>query len=345
MKPLVSILIPAYNAEEWLADTLRSAIGQTWPRKEIVVVEDGSTDGTLTVARRFASREVSVIRQENQGAAAARNRALQLCQGDYIQWLDADDLLSADKVARQIEALGADDTERTLLSCGWGSFMYRPRRAVFMPTALWCDLSPTEWLIRKMGQNLHMQTATWLVSRRLTEAAGPWDIRLLGDDDGEYFSRVLLASERVRFVPEGRVFYRVVGSGRLSHIGRSDRKMDAHLASMERHVDYLLALEDSARTRLACVRYLQTWLNIFFPERPDLVSQVQARAADLGGRLDLLGLSWKYDWIRRLLGWQIAKDVQMHARMVKCSGSRSWDWLLSRWERTGESDRVHLPGA
>jgi len=59
--------------------------------------------------------------------------------------------------------------------------------------------------VPQLGQNLYMQTATWLVSRELTEAAGPWDTRLLGDDDGEYFCRVLLASNGVRFVPEAKV--------------------------------------------------------------------------------------------------------------------------------------------
>ena len=61
MKPLVSILIPAYNAEEWIADTVQSAIAQTWPRKEIIVVDDGSRDRTAEVARRFASKEVTVV--------------------------------------------------------------------------------------------------------------------------------------------------------------------------------------------------------------------------------------------------------------------------------------------
>src|SRR6478736_5222717 len=102
MTPLVSILIPAYNAERWISDTIQSALKQTWPRKEIIVVDDGSRDQTLRVARHFASKNVSVVTQENQSASAARNRALELCQGDYIQWLDADDLLSPDKVAKQV---------------------------------------------------------------------------------------------------------------------------------------------------------------------------------------------------------------------------------------------------
>jgi glycosyltransferase involved in cell wall biosynthesis len=85
MKPLVSILIPAYNAEQWIAQTLRSALGQTWPRKEIIVVDDGSSDNTAETARRFDSKEVSVVSVENRGAAGARNHAMQLAQGDYIQ--------------------------------------------------------------------------------------------------------------------------------------------------------------------------------------------------------------------------------------------------------------------
>src|SRR5262249_57060076 len=103
MKPLVSILTPAYNAAEWIADTLESAVAQTWPRKEIIVVDDGSRDRTLSIAQRFVSRGVKVLSKANAGAAAARNTALSISHGDYIQWLDADDLLAPDKVASQIE--------------------------------------------------------------------------------------------------------------------------------------------------------------------------------------------------------------------------------------------------
>src|SRR5215469_11292600 len=247
MKTLISILIPAYNSEQWISDTLRSAIAQTWEPKEIIVVDDGSTDRTLDVARQFESKGVQVFTQTNQGAAATRNAAFKLSQGDYIQWLDADDLLSPDKITKQMSVIRQLGTNRTLVSCGWGRFLYRYHRAQFVPTALWCDLSITEWLVRKMGQNLHMQTATWLVSRELTEAAGPWDTRLLGDDDGEYFCRVLLKSDGVRFVPDSKVYYRASGAGSLSSIGKSDRKREAQWRSMQMHMDYLRSLEDSAR--------------------------------------------------------------------------------------------------
>lgn len=332
MQPLVSILIPAYNCQEWLADTLTSAVAQTWPRKEIIVVDDGSKDHTAEVARRFASKEVTVVTIKNQGAAAARNHAFRLSQGDYIQWLDADDLLAPDKIELQLAALRESDSKRTLLSSAWAFFNYRPQRARFVSTSLWHDLSPVDWLSRKMGENLHMQTATWLTSRELAEAAGPWDTRLLSDDDGEFFCRVLLASEGTRFVPEARVFYRATPSGRLSHVGTSDRKKDALLLSMRLHIQYLRSLEDSERVRRACLTYLQTWYENFYPERPDLVTEVQSLAAQIHGSVTEPRLRWKYAWMRPLFGWKVAKWVQMALPLFKASLIRRWDRAMYRLE-------------
>jgi glycosyltransferase involved in cell wall biosynthesis len=332
MKPLVSILIPAFNAQEWIADAIKSAVNQTWPRKEIIVVDDGSRDQTLPIARQFTSREVSVVTQANLGPSAARNQAFSICQGDYIQWLDADDLLAPDKIARQMEALDNGAGKRILLSSAWGWFMYRPHRANFVPTALWCDLSPVEWLLRKMGQNLHMQTATWLVSRELTEAAGPWNTQLLVNNDGEYFCRVLLGSDRTRFIPEARVFYRMSDFGRVSYIGRSEPKMEALFLSMQLHIRYLLSLEDTERVRTTCVKYLQDWLHTFYPERLDIVKQAEQLAATLGGRLELPRLSWKYAWIQKGFGWPLAKRAQILTPQCKWSMIRSWDKALSRFD-------------
>ena len=332
MKPLVSILIPAYNAEEWISDTINSALAQTWPRKEIIVVDDGSRDRTAEVAQRFASKEVLVVSKENQGASAARNQALQLSQGDYIQWLDADDLLAPDKLEHQIAALGDSPNSRTLLSSQWGYFSYRTSRARFIPTSLWQDLSPVEWLLRKLGENLHMQTATWLASRELAEAAGPWDTRLISDDDGEYFCRVLLASEGTRFVPESKVFYRITPSTRWSFIGTSDRKKDALWISMKLHIQYVRSLEESDRVRKACLTYMGTWLENFYPERPDLVAELQSVAAELGGKLDQPRLHWKYAWMKPIFGRWVAKRAQIKLPQLRASTDRHWDKVMYRFE-------------
>jgi len=339
MSQLVSILIPAYNAEYWIRDTIVSAINQTWPKKEIIVVDDGSRDQTLSIARQLASKEVSVVTQPNQGAAAARNHAFSICQGDYIQWLDADDLLAPNKIARQLKALDQGVSKRTLLSSAWGRFMYRPHRASFVPTALWCDLSPVEWLLYKMGQNIWMQTATWLVSRELTEAAGPWNTQLLGDDDGEYFCRILLASNGTRFIPEAKVFYRLPGPNNLSYVGRSDRKMEALFHSMQLHIGYLQSLEDSERVREAGVKFLQAALPYFYPERLDIVKQAEQLAAALGGRLEVPPpLSWKYVYIQKGFGWPLAKRAQIFLPGCKRSMIRFLDQSLSRFDRRSLTD-------
>src|SRR5207253_11047683 len=105
----------------------------------------------------------------------------------------------------------------------------------------------------------HMQTATWLVSREVAEKAGSWDVRLMSDDDGEYFCRVLLASDGVRFAPEARVYYRVSGAGSWGNLGQSRKSLEAQWLSMQLHIGYLLSLEDFFFQAEDGIRDLQTW--------------------------------------------------------------------------------------
>ena len=333
MQPLVSILIPAFNAERWIADTLGSVLAQTWDRKEIIVVDDGSTDRTLAIAQRFASPQLSVVTQTHGGAAAARNRAFSVCQGDYVQWLDADDLLWPDKISRQLEAPAESTGRRTLLSGEWGTFYYRPHKTRFAPTALWYDLTPLEWLLRKLDQNLYMPLSTWLVSRELSEAAGPWDTRLSLDDDGEYFCRVLLASDGTRFVPHARALYRRAGHGSVSHLARSNRGLESQVLSMQLHVSYLRSLDDGERVRRACLRYLQRWMIYVYPERLDLVRRFEELAASLGGRVEPPRLPWKYNWIQQLVGWSLAKQAWRWMPRLRSPIVRAWDRTLYDLER------------
>jgi glycosyltransferase involved in cell wall biosynthesis len=328
--PLVSILIPAYNAEKWIASTIESALAQTWPRKEIIVVDDGSTDQTLSVARHFESDSVLVVTQANQGASAARNKAFSLSHGDYIQWLDADDLLAPEKIEKQMAAADSNSSKCDLLSSQWGEFMYRYDRAQFIPTSLWCDLTSTDWLLRKMSENLHMPTSTWLTSRELTEAAGPWNTALCTDDDGEYFCRVLLATDGVCFVPESKVYYRFSGSNSVSYIGYSNRKRDAQWYSMQMHINYLRSLEDSERTRAACVIYMQNWIANFYPDRQDIIEQAEQLANSLGGQLRPPHVAWKYLWIKATFGWRASRRAQLFLQNLKWSCVRLWDKALFR---------------
>jgi hypothetical protein len=336
-KALVSVLIPAFNAERWIAQSIQSALNQTWPRKEIIIVDDGSRDQTFRVAGQFASDNVRVVTQSNQGASAARNRAFELSQGDFIQWLDADDLLAPDKVEKQMRAVKACENALVLFSCAWGHFVHRISRARFYPSALWQNLPPVEWLLRKLGQNLFMQPATWLVSRELTAAAGPWDTRLSLDDDGEYFCRVVRNSDGVCFIPDAKVFYRRSSPQSLSHAGSSDMKLDSQFLSLQLQVGCLRSLEESERVRAACLRFLEPYLILFHPERPDLMASARQLAAALGGELPIPCLPWKYAWIEKLFGWSAAKQAQTLYNRWKQSLMGSWDRVMFHLERRASS--------
>jgi hypothetical protein len=181
-----------------------------------------------------------------------------------------------------------------------------------------------------------MQTASWLVSRELAEAAGPWDTRLLSDDDGEYFCRVLAASTNVRFVSDSKAYYRSPGLAfrSLSYVGQSGRKIDAHWLSMQLHVAYLRSLEDSERVRVACLNYLQTSLMMFYPDKSTILAQVNELARDLGGKPRTPGLSWKYSWMKTMFGWAAAKRAQMWLLGLRWSAERVWDRTLFEIDRS-----------
>jgi glycosyltransferase involved in cell wall biosynthesis len=341
MQPLVSILIPAYNAQATIADTIASARRQTWARKEIILVDDGSTDQTPSIVRGFPTDFMTVFTQKNLGAAAARNQALAMSKGDYIQWLDADDLLAPDKIEAQLKLVDYASGSRSLLSSAWGSFNYRVSRAKFSPTPLWCNLTPVQWLLYKMRHNLYMMPASWLISRELTTAAGLWDTRLSLDDDGEYFCRILMASDGVRFSPEARSYYRHSSFSSLSHVDHSDKKLESLFLSLLLHMKYLLALENSHRTRSACAKYLQRWMIHFYPARLDLVRELETMGASLGRRLERPDLRWKYIWLQRSFGWEFAKQAQFFLPKVKHTLLRSWDRAHHKLEsRSPTKDRA-----
>jgi glycosyltransferase involved in cell wall biosynthesis len=104
VEPLVSVVIPSYNSARVIGQTLESALAQTHPALEVIVVDDGSTDDTEQAVRPYRDRIV-YVRQENQGLAGARNAGMARATGDLVAWLDADDLWNPEKVALQVAVL------------------------------------------------------------------------------------------------------------------------------------------------------------------------------------------------------------------------------------------------
>lgn len=105
--PRVSVVVPAFNQGDYIAEAIDSALGQTIPPFEVIVVDDGSTDQTAEVCASYGDR-ISYVHQPNAGAGAARNRGLSMATGDFIAFLDSDDIWPADRLALQLEAFAAD---------------------------------------------------------------------------------------------------------------------------------------------------------------------------------------------------------------------------------------------
>lgn len=119
--PEISIIIPAFNAERWLADAVKSVLAQTFSNWELIIVNDGSTDGTLQAARSFQDRRIRVLDQANAGVSAARNAGLAAATGSYIGFLDADDAMFPENLAHKLQSLdrsGADWAFADVAVCG-----------------------------------------------------------------------------------------------------------------------------------------------------------------------------------------------------------------------------------
>jgi hypothetical protein len=250
-----------------------------------------------------------VISQPNAGAAAARNTGLQASQGSYIQYLDADDLLHRDKISLQLRGAKHGRQSRTLLTCAWGRFFDRPEHARFAPDAMWRDLSPVGWMACKFSENRFMCPASWLVSRRLIDAAGAWNDELSLDDDGEYMCRLVAASDRVEFVRAARCYYRVGNTGSLSW-RQSESAVRSACLSIELCVAHLLALENSAATRAASRAFVQEASRLFHPGHPVLVERCRALARSLGGTLQPPSERAHFRLFKQAFGWQRAASTR-----------------------------------
>jgi glycosyltransferase involved in cell wall biosynthesis len=308
MKPVVSILIPCHNAEKWLAETIASVLAQTWESREIIVVDDGSTDASLAIARQFESPSIKVISQPNRGASAARNKALQAAQGEFIQYLDADDLLAPDKIERQLKRL-QDGNLDCVASGEWARFYQRPSEAVFTPQPLWADFDPVSWLVFAWQEQWMMHPAAWLVPRAIAQKAGEWNEHLTVDDDGEYFCRVILASRQILFCSGARTYYRSGLSSSLSG-SKSQLAWASLFTSAEIGKNLLLERENSDRTRYACATRFQHFIYEVYPEVPKLCAEAELKIQALGGtKLKPQGGSL-FRLMTALMGWRQAKQLQ-----------------------------------
>ena len=221
-QPLVSVIVPAYNAEATLAATLSSVRAQTYTNLEILVIDDGSSDATHALAQRYAEddRRITVLVQENAGVAAARNLGIRASCGEYLAFVDADDLWHPEKIEAQLDAFSAAGKDTGLVYC-WSakidadgvvwSEWFRPRDSGDVLTRLF------------MGNFLGNGSAA-LVRADLVRSVGGFDSRLqaAGVQGCEDLLFYLEVAERARFALVERclVGYRVADATMSSNPAR-----------------------------------------------------------------------------------------------------------------------------
>ena len=135
----VTIVVPAYNAERWLRDALNSAVAQSFQAHEIIVVDDGSKDRTEDIARSFGDK-IRYIRQPNQGVSAARNAAIREATGDWIAFLDSDDLMVPEKLEKQVAMI--EENPNLVVVYSAFQYLYPDGTTKLMPAFRAADLWP-----------------------------------------------------------------------------------------------------------------------------------------------------------------------------------------------------------
>jgi len=202
MLPKVSILIPCYNADRWVAQAIQSALDQTYPNKEVIVVDDGSTDNSLEIIKRFGDR-IRWESQKNQGGNAARNRLLESSSGEWLQYLDADDYLLPQKISQQVEYLTKVSNADILYSPTVYEYWQddRSRQEIYSipePHDPWILLA--RWYLPQTGSPLWRKQALLDV--------GGWKLDQPCCQEHELYLRLLIAGKQFEYCPHAGSVYR-----------------------------------------------------------------------------------------------------------------------------------------
>ena len=215
----ISVIIPAYNYARYLPEAIDSALAQTYPLLEVIVVDDGSTDDTPAVLAAYGNR-IRVIRQQNLGVSAARNAGISAARGEYVALLDADDVWQPAKIETQM-ALFDSDPSLGLVHCGAESFDEQGRTIHFwregMQGRVAIDILRLEPVIAAPSSNI-------VTPKRVAEEVGGFDTRMSGTEDWDFSYRVAARYE-IGFTPEPLVRYRIHPGGAHWNIPEMEKGM------------------------------------------------------------------------------------------------------------------------
>lgn len=265
----VSILIPCYNSEKFVADTLESCINQTYKNWEVILVDDESNDKSFEIAKKYESDKIKVFRQKNSGACCARNLAFEKSTGDYIVYLDADDIISPNYLERHVAVLDSSETG-TISFCVWGKFRNDIKDAVFEKLSICKDYLPAaELLIALWQDGVMLQTTCYMTPRELVTKSGGWDETVLKNQDGEFFSRILVLAKTAKYVSDAKVYYR---TGEYTSVSRniSEAAAASILDTLHCYRSTISSYEDSERIRTLLAIKLTSYIYVYGNMYPKL---------------------------------------------------------------------------
>jgi glycosyltransferase involved in cell wall biosynthesis len=280
--PLVSVVTPCHNAEAFIGETIESVAAQSHQPVEHVIVDDGSSDGSWAVIQRYACVRAERL-PVSRGASHARNRGAALATGEFLMFLDADDLLAPDALAALVAALR--DRPEAIAHVPWRRLIGDRERPpeVGRPSPD-TDAALREWLAGRAW----VPPCAVLWPRGVFERSGRWDEELTVDDDGELMRRVLARGVPLVAAEGGAALYRTHGAGRVSlsqnaaHLRSSSKSAIDRLAADLEHQGRLAEFASAVGTA-----YQRVALAAFQEGQHDLGEECQVLAARLGGRADV----------------------------------------------------------
>lgn len=301
--PKVSILIPCYNSEAFIGETLRCCLNQSYGNLEIIVVDDGSIDNSVQIVRQLLKEDIRIklFTQKNAGACCARNYAFSECSGDYIMYLDADDLMSPNKVETQANVLN-QNPDVDVVTCKWDRFQNSIEDSTFPTYNCYHDYSRGIDLLVDLWTSGEMFAVTcYLVRRNVIENAGTWKENLKKNQDGEFFSRVLLHSRKITFNSDALFYYRTGAYDSVSK-GNTKAKVESMLDSFVMYKK-ILEFEDSQRTREALATNFALFRYLYNGAYSDLSIRAKEEISSLGVKHPIVGTE-RIKKIAKVIGFE-----------------------------------------
>ncbi|HIK03280.1 MAG TPA: glycosyltransferase [Trichormus sp. M33_DOE_039] len=211
MPKKASVIIPCFNAERWLKEAIDSCLNQTYSNLEIIVIDDGSTDNSLEIIKSYG-KQITWRSYPHLGGNYARNRGLELCQGEYIQYLDADDYILPEKIERQVNFL--ETTGADVVYGDWRYQRHLPNGSSFLDKIRISENQPD--ILAALLANWWVALAALIYKRNAVEKSEGWDETLLTAQDRDFFLSVVMNGAKVVYQPGCYSIYRRYGAVTVS---------------------------------------------------------------------------------------------------------------------------------